>query len=344
MSNEHPGPWPLAGWTLRFGAGLALGLLCGGAGAQPSSSAPDPQAPQTAIPWLSDVLATPAAPPRPLQKPAAGQAAGQRGAAPAGPKAAAVAVVAPMNSPPVNSRPVSGPDRDATGLISAQQAGLPGDMWQGGDSAVALALLEGLAPSPLPAAQDLFLRLVLSEADPPARDDDRLLLTRIDALLRRGALDPAQALIERAGPDTPDLFRRWFDISLLSGSEERACDALQANADLSASLPARIFCLARAGRWLTAMITLESAHGLGDLSAPDYALLARFLDPELFEGEPPLPRPAQPTPLRFRLHEAIGEPLSTRDLPLAFAWSDLRFVAGWKSQLEAAERLAAPAA
>ncbi len=42
----------------------------------------------------------------------------------------------------------------------------------------------------------------------------------------------------------------------------------------------------------------------------------------------------------FRLYEAIGEPLPTRDLPLAFAWPDLRFVSGWKAQLEAAERLA----
>ena len=46
------------------------------------------------------------------------------------------------------------------------------------------------------------------------------------------------------------------------------------------------------------------------------------------------------SPLLFRLHEAIGEPLPTGALPRAYAVADLRDLAGWKPQLEAAERLA----
>jgi hypothetical protein len=46
------------------------------------------------------------------------------------------------------------------------------------------------------------------------------------------------------------------------------------------------------------------------------------------------------TPLLFRLYEAIGEPQTTRQLPRAYAVADLRDLAGWKTQLEAAERLA----
>jgi hypothetical protein len=38
--------------------------------------------------------------------------------------------------------------------------------------------------------------------------------------------------------------------------------------------------------------------------------------------------------------EAVGEPLPTNTLPLAFAQAELRDTAGWKSQIEAAERLA----
>jgi hypothetical protein len=41
----------------------------------------------------------------------------------------------------------------------------------------------------------------------------------------------------------------------------------------------------------------------------------------------------------FRMFEAIGERPQTRMLPPAFAVADLRDVAGWKAQLEAAERL-----
>ncbi|WP_138464911.1 hypothetical protein [Poseidonocella sp. HB161398] len=231
-------------------------------------------------------------------------------------------------------------DRDATGLIPARAAGLPPDLWKTSDSDRVIAMLDRLPPSPYPGAQALVQRLLLTEAEPPARMDDALLTARIDALLRRGAIDRAQALIERAGPDTPDLFRRWFDISLLSDSEDRACQALEANPGLTPNPITRVFCLAREGRWTTAALTLESGRGLGDVSESEYALLARFLDPDLYEGEPPLTPPRQVTPLAFRMFEAIGEPLPTRDLPLAFAWSDLRFVSGWKAQLEAAERLA----
>ncbi|MBE3638494.1 hypothetical protein [Mangrovicoccus algicola] len=262
------------------------------------------RAPEPALPWLSDSLSAP----------------GAGGA--------------------VETGTLGGLDRDATGLIPAAVAGLPADLWAGGSSDRVIALLERLPPSPYPGAQDLMQRLLLSEADPPARGDDALLTARVDALLRRGALDRAQALIERAGPGTPDLFRRWFDISLLSDSEDRACAALEANPALVPNPMTRVFCLAREGRWSTAALTLESGRALGDIAPEDYDLLARFLDPDLFEGEPRLPQPARVTPLSFRIYEAIGEPMATRDLPLAFAWSDLRFVAGWKAQLEAAERLA----
>jgi hypothetical protein len=40
------------------------------------------------------------------------------------------------------------------------------------------------------------------------------------------------------------------------------------------------------------------------------------------------------------MHEAIGEPIATSQLALAFAHADLRFTAPWKAQLDAAERLA----
>ena len=87
-------------------------------------------------------------------------------------------------------------------------------------------------------------------------------------------------------------------------------------------------------------MTLETATALGLLSPEEDDLLARFLHPELEESLPPLGPPIRPTPLIFRLYEAIGEPLPTTNLPLAFAHADLDPSAGWKAQLEAAERLA----
>ena len=45
------------------------------------------------------------------------------------------------------------------------------------------------------------------------------------------------------------------------------------------------------------------------------------------------------TPLAFRLLDGIGETPAVAGLPLAFAVADLRPTTGWKSQIEAAERL-----
>jgi hypothetical protein len=75
------------------------------------------------------------------------------------------------------------------------------------------------------------------------------------------------------------------------------------------------------------------------MSDEKLALMDRFLNSDIFEGEAPLPAPRQMDPLSFRLFETIGDPLPTRNLPRAYAVADLRDIAGWKSQLEAAERL-----
>jgi hypothetical protein len=68
-------------------------------------------------------------------------------------------------------------------------------------------------------------------------------------------------------------------------------------------------------------------------------LIDRFLNPDAYEGAPPLRAPRKMDPLSFRLFETIGEPLPTGNLARPYAVADLRDVAGWKAQLEAAERL-----
>ncbi len=234
---------------------------------------------------------------------------------------------------------------DGVGLIPAADIGLPSNAWgssSSADIAAAFATLTGHGKTPLPAVQDFTMTLLLAELAPPSDStrDAELFFGRIDALLALGAIDQAQALLERAGPTTPELFRRWFDVALLTGTENDACAALQTNAELSPSFPARIFCLARNGDWSAAALTLDTAKALNFITDDQDALLARFLDPELFEGEAPPNVPSVPTPLEFRMFEAIGEPISIVGLPRAYAHSDLRPQTGWKSQVEAAEILA----
>jgi hypothetical protein len=301
-------------WTRRplSAACLAAAVLAPGAAAAQADK------PLSAIDWLSESVA----------------AAAPRAAAPVlrpGPETAPIAV-----------KPLTGVSADAVGLLPARVTGLPPALWGPGDSAEIARAIRTERLDTLPAVQTLLLTLLLAELDPPTgtNREGEILLARLDRLLDLGALDQAQALVERAGPTRPDLFRRWFDISLLTGQEDRACAAMRATPGIAPTFPARIFCLARGGDWNAAALTLETARALGLVSDEEDALLARFLDPELAETAPPLPTPSRPSPLIFRMREAIGEPLPTATLPLAFARADLRSTSGWKARIEAAERLA----
>ncbi len=272
--------------------------------------------PLSAIDWLSESVAAP--PP------------------PAPPPVAASAV-----PDPVAVTALDGPNVDAIGLMPPAMTGLPADLWGLGRTEDIARALSVDREGSLPALRQLQITLLLATARPPADSAGTGLLfrTRIDRLLALGALDQAAAMLDAADGTDAELFRRRFDVALLRGTEARACAQMLDQAALAPTFPARIFCLARSGDWAAAALSLRTGLALGQVTPEAEALLARFLDPDLFEGEP-APMPQRPvTPLDWRLFEAIGEPLPTAGLPLAFAYADLSDRAGWKAQVEAAERL-----
>ncbi|SMP23693.1 hypothetical protein [Shimia sagamensis] len=245
-------------------------------------------------------------------------------------------------TPAINVSPLSETSQDAVGLLPSNVTGLPASLWSASEADTLSGLVAAQRPEVLPAMQALLYTLLLAEADAPRETGvtNELLLARVDKLVEMGALEQAEALLERAGPTTPSLFKRWFDVTLLMGQEARACEALIAAPHLATDYASRIFCTARAGDWRAAALTLDTAKALGLISEELDALLLRFLDPELFEGEPLLVAANGPDPLKFRLYEAIGEGQTAARLPRPYAHADLRDTAGWKAQLEAAERLA----
>ncbi|WP_299350384.1 hypothetical protein [uncultured Shimia sp.] len=251
-------------------------------------------------------------------------------------------VTATGQQPDITVDTLDAPGRDAVGLLPSHVTGLPDSLWQHSRAETLAQLIAEQPTTQVPAMQALLYTLLLAEANAPwdAGENDLLLLARIDKLIEMGALEQAAALLERAGPTTPPLFSRWFDVTLLMGQEDAACAALVASPRLTSDYAARIFCTARAGDWNGAVLMLESANALDLITDEEDALLVRFLDPELFEGQPILVAHSAPTPLIYRLYEAIGEPQPSRGLPRAFAHADLRGIVGWKPRLEAAERLA----
>lgn len=313
-------------WTSLTAAVLVLVVAL----PRPSSAQDDSATgrPLSAIDWLSESVSAPdplaAAPPR---------------ARPAPTGEAPVAETAAV--PLVTVLPLGSASPDPLGLLAPSVTGLPRSLWSGSEVDTLAALIAAERIDTLPAMSDLLRVLLLAEADPPATagPDGALFLARIDKLLDLGALDPAWELLAATDPDNPALFRRYFDVALLTGRESQACRLMASRPELAPTLSARIFCLAHVGDWPAAALTLNTARALGDVTAREDALLTRFLDPQLFEGLPPLPIPERPTPLDFRMREGIGEALSTLDLPRAFAHADLREINGWKARLEAAERL-----
>lgn len=283
--------------------------------------------PLSAIDWLSQSVATPAS-------------------------TATAGVATAIDEPPVTkaggalpatvtTSALDGPSPDGVGLIAPAVSGLPSNLWGAG---LTREIAERLVTHPdddLPALRQLFLTLLLAELAAPvdAGGKGELLQVRIDKLLALGALEQAAALIAAAGTPSPELFRRAFDVALLTGAESRACDLMASEPHLAPTLPARIFCLARSGDWDTAALTIRTSKALGQISADQETLLSRFLDPDLYEGEPPPPAPDPVTPLDWMIYAAIGEPLPTEGLPIAFSYAELGPRAGWKAQIEAAERL-----
>lgn len=275
--------------------------------------------PLSAIDWLSDAVRAPVVAPLPQGD------------------------VSDDASPPsVVTTTLDAPNIDATGIVPRANTGLPANFW-GSTPSRDLQMLIARQRSDLPRPIIAFLKdLFLTELDAPidSRGDGALFLARVDWFLSLGAMDQARALLDRGGPrDSAALFSRWFDASLLTGQEEEPCRFMLGTPDLAPTYPARIFCLARDGQWDAAALTLNTGRVLGLISEKEDALLARFLDPELFEGEPLLPIPDRITPLNFRMHEAIGEPLSLAGLPNAFAYAALSENEGWKTRISAAERL-----
>ncbi|MCV6586392.1 MAG: hypothetical protein OIF47_12715 [Marinibacterium sp.] len=275
-------------------------------------------APLSAIPWLDRQSPTPAGPTILLEP-----------------------SVTPGTAPDVSVRPL--PEQAApVGLVSAEQSGIAATVFQNSDARTLARLIARAPVIDSPALQSVLYSLLLAETVPPAGAEPAaaLMRARLDRLLQLGAADPAQALAEMAGgAQDPQLFRRWFDAALLTGDEARACASLNARPALAPSLQARIFCAARGGDWQTAELLRANGATLGLLSVAENELLDRFLNTEFYEDAPFLPVPAQPDALTFRLYESIGERLPTASLPRVFANADLRDVAGWKAQLEAAERL-----
>ncbi len=232
-------------------------------------------------------------------------------------------------------------DENQPGLMPLDVAGLPPELWAEEDSAELQKLLAQIPTHLLPAARDLFLRVVLAKA----ASSSNMVNARVDALLRFGAVQPAFSMLDEIPPTDAAGFDRYFDAALLTWQVSSACRLLQDNPALSQKAATKIYCTARVGEWDTAVLQYFTHDVLGDIPRPINQLLGGFLEPGLAEelNLPPVNAKAI-SPLEFRLRESVGAAVPTTGLSLEFVATDLQPAAGWRAQVEAAEKLAAAGA
>jgi hypothetical protein len=257
--------------------------------------------------------------------------------------AALIAFVAiPIHAQEISVTPLSRIDTNAVGLITPQNAGLPVDFWADQDAVEIARLINAQHHHKIPEARAFLSRLMVTELTPPYEEAGGVtaLVARLDWLLENGALDAADALLDKAGVDHPALFARWFDTKLMLSRNRQACEPLKVNAALSADLSTKIYCLAQNMDWFSAELTLVSGQDLGAIPPDRALLLSYFLDPDLMDdgSEPNIQNNTDP--LEFTLREALALPRSSSGITLSQTHTDLDDSAGWLAQLRAGERLA----
>lgn len=323
--------------SLRSASACAIFLAGSVAFGLPAGAKP----PLSANEWLSGSVQEPphvsAWRPGDARPADAGGKGARRGALPPG-------TPGPAQIEPVQVQRLDGENPDRAGTLPPRLAGLSAGLWGDTPASELRAQIAGLPVLRLPALAQFERRVWLARLDPPPPDAGTqtgdLFIARVDRLLALGAIDAARALLVSSGADDSEAFRRRFDIALLQGEEMRACAIMDATPGIAPSFAARIMCLAMGGDWNAAALTFRGAQSLGLIEPDTQALLEHYLDDGFTDLPDLLTVPERPSPLTYRLHETIGQPLSTTGLPLVFAQADLRANTGWKAQLEAAERLA----
>lgn len=248
----------------------------------------------------------------------------------------------PTQAQDISVTPLSKINTNAVGLITPQNAGLPANFWADADAHNISRLINAQHHHKIPAARAFLNRLMVTELIPPTETagDVATLTARLDWLMENGALDAADALLDKAGATHPDLFARWFDVKLMLSRNFQACAPLKVNQALSDDLSTKIYCLAQNMDWFSAELTLVSGKNLGAITPERAQLLSYFLDPDLMDEGPEPKIQNNSSPLEFTLREALALPRSATGTTLSQAHIDLDDAAGWLAQLRAGERLA----
>jgi len=232
-------------------------------------------------------------------------------------------------------------------IMAPDTSGLPLELWRGLDLNTLEGLLAGLElPPRSPALHQLWRRLLLSNATPPAGapDAEHFVALRLEALYRSGLLSDMEALLKdsgTAGPVVKTLAARR-DIGL--GQRDAGCQAINTLAAPRSGLPGRLkgetqllagYCAAAANDGAAASLAAELAREEGLQAELPLAVLAAVAT----GSKPRLKLPTRVLLLDYRFLELLG-PVNAQQI-LEKAEPALLVVLAGDAKTDARARLAA---
>ncbi|MEZ0301382.1 MAG: hypothetical protein ACAH24_04900 [Hyphomicrobiaceae bacterium] len=199
-------------------------------------------------------------------------------------------------------------------IMAPDTSGLPLELWRGLDLKTLEGLLAGLElPPRSPAIHQLWRRLLLSTATPPAGapNDEHFVALRLEALYRSGLLEDMDAVLKDLPAPGPvvEMLRARRDIGL--GQRETGCQTIKALAAPSSRLPGRLkgetqllagYCAAVADDAHGAGLAVELAREEGVEAELPLAVLAAHAAGD----KPRLTLPKRVLLLDYRFLELLG--------------------------------------
>jgi len=173
------------------------------------------------------------------------------------------------------------------GLLSTERAKFPGDLWSNSSEKVLSETLNKTPKYSLASTNKIFKRLLLVDAKPPLNSIGvknmgyLFLLSRIDQLIKLGAIDEAEEILNYIKEPSIEIMKRKIEVALLNGRISNACRLASKYPNFKGMLQFKIICLVRKNDWQAAALSFMAGSSLKQFDEKEKQLLLNYLDPDI---------------------------------------------------------------
>ena len=233
------------------------------------------------------------------------------------------------------------------GLLSTEKAKFPGDLWSNSSEKVLSETLNKTPKHSLASTNKIFKRLLLVDAQPPLNSIGvknmgyLFLLSRIDQLIKLGAIDEAEEILNYIKEPSIEIMKRKIEVASLNGRISNACSLANKYPNFKGMLQFKIICLVRKNDWQAAALSFMAGSSLKQFDEKEKQLLLNYLDPDIepdYQGKFMID---ELSPINFYLMNGKKELIPPEVMPnkYAYAFSQLH-MSSPKMRIKFMEQLA----